>query len=354
MAAHCSEHHAEREPGGQAVDRVAPVGRAPGQGLQAPPAASRAEPARTVVRPVSPSSPWPPSEVRADALLGPTSASARLLTHPGILLAGPRALLLQVAAPGVAAGVADHSDYRTDPFARLVGTLATVATIAFGSADERDGALAHLDRAHRAVRGRTPSGIPYSAGQPQLVTWVHATLVDSALAVDRRWLHLLDDPARDAFYREQQRLGDAFGVPARGLPGSLAGFELWMARAVESLEVTAQARAVARDVLHPPLRTVWGPLGAVGEHLAAPTLEAITADLLPEPLPAEFGLHRPGRAAGLGLATLGALLEGARLVGMARAGAPLPPRHARRSRLPAPDAPSRLAARLGRRPFGRP
>ncbi len=329
MGAQSSEHHAEWRP-------------------------HRSAPDQAVARPVATGPPWPPPEVRRAALLGPTSASARLLTHPGILLAGPRALLLQVAAPGVAAGVADHSDYRTDPFARLVGTLATVATIAFGSADERTGALAHLDRAHRPVRGRTPTGTPYSARQPRLVTWVHATLVDSALAVDRRWLHLLDDKAREAFYREQQRLGDAFGVPPRALPDSLAGFEIWMARAVASLEVTPQARAVARDVLHPPLRTVWGHAGAVGEHLAAPALEAITADLLPEPLPAEFGLSRPGRAAAVGLGALGALLGGARLLEVARAGAPGPRHRARSGRTPAPDTPSRLAARLGRRAVGGP
>lgn len=349
MGAHCSEHHAERQPSGPAPDRRVSGGRPQDAG-----APSRTALAQPVVRRVASRTVWPPREVRADALLGPTSASARLLTHPGILLAGPRALLLQVATPGVAAGVADHSDYRVDPFARLVGTLATVATIAFGSTHERRAALANLDRAHGPVRGRTPTGMPYSARQPHLVTWVHATLVDSALAVDQRWLHLLDEPARKAFYVEQQRLGDAFGVPPRSLPDSLPGFEIWMARAVRALEVTPQARTIAREVLRPPLRTVWGRAGAVGEHLAAPALEAITADLLPEPLPAAFGLRRPGPVTRVGLASLGALIGSARLLEAARARGRSTQNPEGTGRVPAPDAPSRLAARLGRQGVGEP
>ena len=53
-------------------------------------------------------------------LYGPASEAWRLNREAMLLLgAGPRALLLQIAHPLVAAGVADHCDFRTDPWRRL-------------------------------------------------------------------------------------------------------------------------------------------------------------------------------------------------------------------------------------------
>ena len=59
--------------------------------------------------------------------LGPGTLTRRINLEPVILLGGGRALLLQVAHPLVAAGVADHSDYRSDPWGRLVRTLETMS-----------------------------------------------------------------------------------------------------------------------------------------------------------------------------------------------------------------------------------
>ena len=50
-----------------------------------------------------------------------------------LLGAGPRALLLQLAHPLVAAGVAEHSDFRADPWRRLDGTLRSYLRIVYGS-----------------------------------------------------------------------------------------------------------------------------------------------------------------------------------------------------------------------------
>ena len=54
-----------------------------------------------------------------------------------LLGAGPRALLLQIAHPLVAAGVADHSDFRSDPWRRLDGTLRSYLRIIYGSTRRR-------------------------------------------------------------------------------------------------------------------------------------------------------------------------------------------------------------------------
>src|SRR5262245_34745579 len=69
----------------------------------------------------------------------------RVSREPAVLFGGGCALLLEVAHPLVAAGVADHSDFRRDPFGRLQRTLAAMSAMALESRDKAIGAA-------RAVR----------------------------------------------------------------------------------------------------------------------------------------------------------------------------------------------------------
>jgi uncharacterized protein (DUF2236 family) len=297
----------------------------------------------------------PPHRVHPDALLGPGSVSARLMLNPITLLGGPRALLLQLAHPLVAAGVADHSDFQLAPFDRLLRTLSTLGTVGFADPDAAARALAALSGIHRSVRGRSPEGHAYAAGDPRLSTWVHATIVDSYLVVERRWIGWLTEAQRGAFYVETLRLGQAFGarvaqdagdhdgarVAQDGgdhpwtLPRSLSSFEPWMREQMGRLEVSEQARSLAPDVLRAPLSQPWGGPGRLAEHLAWPLVEALTADLLPDHLCRAYGLvgsrgrRRPTRAA----------LAGARALTLTTA--PIVSRGR-----PRPDRPTRVAAAL--------
>jgi uncharacterized protein (DUF2236 family) len=54
---------------------------------------------------------------------GPGSAMWRVNREAVLLAAGQTALLLQIAHPHVAEGVAHHSDFEADPWRRLRGTL---------------------------------------------------------------------------------------------------------------------------------------------------------------------------------------------------------------------------------------
>src|SRR4051794_41573800 len=59
----------------------------------------------------------PPGDADLRGLYGPGSEAWALNREAMLLLgAGPRALLMQLAHPAVAAGVADHSDFRADPW----------------------------------------------------------------------------------------------------------------------------------------------------------------------------------------------------------------------------------------------
>ncbi len=113
-----------------------------------------------------------------------------------LLGAGPRALLLQIAHPSVAAGVNDHSDFRADPWRRLNGTLRSYLAIVYGSAATARAEIRRLNALHRGIVG--PG---YAARDPSLSLWVHATLIDSTLTVSDAWLGPLDPRPAGAVLR---------------------------------------------------------------------------------------------------------------------------------------------------------
>jgi uncharacterized protein (DUF2236 family) len=131
-------------------------------------------------------------------LFGPDSEAWRLDREAMLLLgAGPRALLLQIAHPLVAAGVADHSNFREDPWRRLDGTLRSYLTIVYGSTRAARTEIRRLNELHRGI-----TGPGYTARDPELSLWVHATLIESTLAAYDAWLEPLSRDRRARFYEE--------------------------------------------------------------------------------------------------------------------------------------------------------
>jgi uncharacterized protein (DUF2236 family) len=98
----------------------------------------------------------------AASLFPPDSITRRVNREAVLLLGGGRALLLQVAHPLVAAGVAEHSRFEQEPLQRLVRTLQLTLAIVFGSAAEALAAVRGIERVHARVRGRLESacGLP--------------------------------------------------------------------------------------------------------------------------------------------------------------------------------------------------
>jgi uncharacterized protein (DUF2236 family) len=223
-----------------------------------------------------------------DPGLFPVGSIARTINAETILLlGGGRALLMQIAHPLVAAGVADHSGFPGRPFARLWRTLDTTLRVSFGDADQSRDAAARVTGVHRRVRGER-GGTPYRAMDPDLLLWVHATLVDTALVTYERFVRPLGEPARQAYYREMSRQALAFGVPPEALPADLATFLDYVSSTVQRLEVTDEARALAADILRPPAPRSLAPV--------ASAMRLITIGTLPEPLRARYGTDwSPGR-----------------------------------------------------------
>ena len=223
-----------------------------------------------------------------NGLYGPASEAWALNREAMLLLgAGPRALLLQLAHPQVAAGVADHSDFRADPWARLDGTLRSYLRIVYGTGTAARAEIRRLNTLHRAITGPT-----YRARDPGLALWVHATLVDSTMVVADRWLEPLSHDRRARYYAETRPIGRAFGIPDELLPADLEAFEAYVEGAIGPggpVLVGAVARDLADVVLHPPLGPVAPILAGLPAWTYAWTLWPAVG-LLPDAVREGYGL----------------------------------------------------------------
>lgn len=196
-------------------------------------------------------------------LYGPASEAWRLNREAVLLLgAGPRALLLQIAHPAVAAAVDAHSDFRADPWRRLMATLRSYLTIVYGTTAAARAEIRRLNALHRAI-----AGPGYAARDPELSLWVHATLIDSTIVANNAWLVPLSRDRRAAFYTETRAIGRAFGVPDALLPTDLDAFDAYVAGMLDPagpVRVSTVSQALAQAVLHPPLEALaaWLPGGA--------------------------------------------------------------------------------------------
>jgi uncharacterized protein (DUF2236 family) len=213
----------------------------------------------------------------AAGLFGPGSVSWRVDRELVVLAGGSCALLMQAAHPSVAAGVAQHSTYATDPFGRLLRTLESSFSVVFGSRSEAEATLRRVNAIHAAVRGRRADGAAYSAGEPDALLWVHATLVDTALRVYGRFVDPLPPEDEQRYHEESARVGIALGIPEVRMPPTLSELRSWMDGMVSSGEVhvTPDARRIARTVLYPsrfPPRLAWDAAHLVSLSTLSPEL----------------------------------------------------------------------------------
>jgi uncharacterized protein (DUF2236 family) len=188
-----------------------------------------------------------------------------------MFIGGLRALLLQTLHPLAMAGVAEHSDYRTDPWGRLQRTADYLTATTFGTSEAAEATVRRVRSVHRRVRGVAPDGRPYSADDPHLLRWVHLVEVDSFLRAHQTFgSHPLDQAGRDGYVEDMALVARKLGVPApptseRGLQDQLHVFR-------PELHGTREAREAVRYLLlEPPLplpaRPPYAMLGAAAVAL---------------------------------------------------------------------------------------
>jgi uncharacterized protein (DUF2236 family) len=218
------------------------------------------------------------------ALYDSSSLAWKLNSESLVLLGGPRAAILQVCDPGVAAGVAEYSTYKKDPFGRLTRTLNAMLAISFGSEEARERMLARLERIHSHVKGSLADGSSYSALDADRQMWVLATLTDTVIEVDRRYGGKMKEVDREIYYRETKATAGAFGVPDDLVPDDLSAFRDYFAEKVATLGPTEDSRDIAKTLMYPRMR----PL----PRRTLVPFSMITKDLMPARLLAELGFSR--------------------------------------------------------------
>jgi uncharacterized protein (DUF2236 family) len=213
-----------------------------------------------------------------------------------VVLAGwSRAILLQLAHPLVAQGVLDHSSFskgRGTLFSaatRLHHTVQAMRHLTFGDAPQARAALDGILAIHRRVNGSLadavgpyPAGTAYSAEDPSLVLWVHATLLDSLPRVYEAIVQPLDDGERDAWCRQSAPVARALGA-GDDVPATWADAQAYMSEMLASgrIVVSDTARALAADVLAPRYSAIVAPWRA--------TNRVVTVGLLPPAVRAQYG-----------------------------------------------------------------
>ena len=170
-----------------------------------------------------------------------------------MFIGGMRALLLQTLHPLAMAGVAEHSDYRNDPWGRLQRTAEFLAATTFGPADVAQHAIDRVNAVHRAVTGTAPDGRPYAASDPHLLRWVHVAEVDSFLRAYQTYGAGRLTPAQaDGYVTDMALIARKLGVTAP--PLSVRGLRDQLTMFRHEVRSTPQSRdAVHYLLVDPPL-----------------------------------------------------------------------------------------------------
>jgi uncharacterized protein (DUF2236 family) len=190
----------------------------------------------------------------------------RVHADASMFVGGLRALLLQSLHPLAMAGVAQHSDYRGDPWGRLQRTSTFLAVTTFGTATDAQRAVDRVRGIHQRVRGIAPDGRPYRASDPHLLEWVHVAEVDSFLLAHQLYgANPLDPSGRDGYVADTACVAMALGVPDPPLTEAQLRERIDAFR--PELSSTPAAREAARYLLlTPPLpiaaRPPYGLLAA--------------------------------------------------------------------------------------------
>ncbi len=192
----------------------------------------------------------------------------------GTLMA-PHLLLLQVAHPVVGAGVADHSNFRAEPWPRLIRTLLSLTTVVYGGQEAATAEARRLLRMHAGMKGTDATGRPYRALDPEAYHWVHATLVKGP--VDALTVFGKGMPADELeeYYRGMRDVGRVWGLKERHLPPDWPSFLAYYDDMVtHRLEYNASVRDVLAELAHPakPFRRLpdplWNPVARLVAHYA--------------------------------------------------------------------------------------
>ena len=206
----------------------------------------------------------PDGEQRMLQLMDPTAPRwfaddrpiRRVHSDAAMFIGGLRALLVQSLHPLAMAGVAQHSDFRNDPWGRLQRTADFLAATSFGPASEAQRSIDVINRVHERVVGVASDGRAYSARDPHLLRWVHIIEIDSFLTAHQRFGEFpLDEAGCDGYVQDTAFIARKLGVTAP--PESARALRDQISSYRGEIRASKESRDVMRYLLlEPPLPLV--------------------------------------------------------------------------------------------------
>jgi uncharacterized protein (DUF2236 family) len=213
------------------------------------------------------------------------------------MVGGLRALLVQALNPLAMAAVADHSNYRDEPWTRLIRTTEYLVATTFGDTATADAAAQRVRQIHKHVRGVDPfTGRAYRADDPELLLWIHAAEVHSFMSGFRNFGGGLSDEDADRYVREMVTAAELVGLHSDDVPHNKGELSEYLRG--QDIVASPAAKDAMRFILFPPV--VWpggrypsfpgGRLLEVPGRLGWAVPSAAAVAILPERARKEYGL----------------------------------------------------------------
>ncbi len=227
------------------------------------------------------------NQPKDDGLFGPDSVTWRLMASPSAAVGGATAVLMQMLHPRVMRMIDQASNVREDPEERGRLTAEYINTITYGDTEAAERAGEVLRRIHAHRQAVDPiSGETYTPNEPDLLMWVHCTLVWGILTACERWGPAVSIGERDRFVEEQRASARLVGLDPGTAPGTAAELDAYMTSMLPHLAYVTETKLM-REMMVPPR------LPVTPEGLVQLVMTRAAADLLTPPMRDLYGFRWP-------------------------------------------------------------
>lgn len=196
-----------------------------------------------------------------EGFFGPESMTWKIYREPGIVLGGLRALFLQIAHPAVAEGVHLFSNFHEEYLYRAHRTFTSMASFYYGNTEQALKTARRLFKMHSMIRGQVErrirghlTKVSFCAKDPELLTWVLATLVETSIEMYEKMHRPLSQSEAEQFFEESKIIATLMGIPLDLYPKNLDAFYNYYYEMIEGdqLHVGPTTLALSKIILHPP------------------------------------------------------------------------------------------------------
>ncbi len=238
----------------------------------------------------------PPRERAAELIPPRDGITWRIAGDARIFGASGYALLLQVTHPSVGAGVSEHSNFKEDPWGRLLRTLDYTSSVIYGGPELAWEVGRRVREMHKRIKGIRPDGERYHALEPAPYAWVHATLAEAIVRAHNLFCRpALGRAEAEEFWAEWRRMGRLIGVRFEDLPETWPGLLAYFDRMVEEeLRDTEAAQDVLASLVNPAAPPLPGMRDWVWRVVSWPSTNAgslATLGMLPPLLRRRLGVE---------------------------------------------------------------